>query len=182
MPKIVQALPRKDYLNLTSIMVMANSNLAMKDNERFWMFKKDMKYLIEERILGDPQVADYLFGDSSVVDEVRPLSAASERGKKQNRAHFNLTVEIYHTVPKYSAKKLKERFKIWLDENYQLSKGWNVYTTLLPMKKVNYANKEERYENNDRQEDDNPEIERLSAPGELVEMKRLGKLIRKLVL
>ena len=132
MPKILKPLPTKDNLNLTAISIMANSNIPMKDNNRYMMFKKDMRYLIKDRLMTDMDAANEIWGREPFVEEVRGLAFAAERGHKYHRAHFNLSVELWHSVPNYSLNKLRLRIQDWLNENYGIAKNWNVFIRLHP--------------------------------------------------
>ena len=182
MPKVLKSLPEDEGLTLTAVSFMCNSNLGMKDAERYFNFKRDMRYLVRERIMNDLDAANYIFGEAPFVHEVRGLSYATEKGPKFKRGHFNLSVEIWHTVKNYSLPKLRLRMKHFLDDNYSIAKSWNVYVTLHDARNVNYSNKEERIEVYDAQDDDHPELQRL-GDGEIVEeLNNMGKLMRKLKL
>lgn len=139
-------------LNTTTVSITANSNKALYTSDAFSEWESEIELLLKEGLFGDPKSMSVVFGAPLWIHKVTVKSFGPELGSQQHRAHFHMVVEILHRFGKYSIRKLRERFKSWLNENYGASKGvmgWNIYFKLVPTYQSNYANKESRWALND---------------------------------
>jgi hypothetical protein len=107
------------------------------------VFQRAIDVLVHHKLQTDDEAAE-VFGEEPLVDEVRFVSFATEKGEKYHKAHFNLQVDIWHYVQFYSIHKLRKRMKEWLKKMYKPERNWNVFVSLMNEKRTNYANKEER--------------------------------------
>lgn len=167
--------------NVTAVALTCNTNMYINTQQRYNDFIKDMKTLFFGPLSKDYRV--YLFGPKTLVRKVEATHFGIEVGHKQLRGHVNITYFIYHHVAKYSVGKLNRRFKVLLDRIYPYSKGWHVYSKLLPFYQANYSNKEERHEVNNQVADDQQETEdfqRLSDNRIMTETYVDGELKYKL--
>jgi hypothetical protein len=180
MPRVVNVSTQN--LNYTAVSFMCNSNQGFKYRDQFNEFKARIKEIVQDDLLGNQEAVEEVFGADPWVDEIKATSFAVEIGHTRNRGHFNLDVEIWHKVPKYSVGKLNDRMKAFLNDKYPLPKGsWNVWTTLRKGgERINYSNKEVRWDENDKTEYD-AELERLSDERDMNEViNEVGDMIRAL--
>jgi hypothetical protein len=167
----VRFIEEENNVNVTQVMITANSNVYIQTKERFRDFKADMNKLFKGPLAKEYKA--YLFGSKAVVSAVEANSFGVEVGKKQQRGHVHVVFTIKHHAAKYSVSKLRDRFQKVLNEVDTWSKGWYVYATLLPQSRLNYANKEIRHEENNRTLEEADEVtalelNRLNDPRQLV--------------
>jgi len=141
-----------NYANVTTVMITANSNRAMRTSDQWNEFSGAMDYLLSQGLFGDNEDAEnnsaFVFGAYPFVQRVVAKKFGLEVGEKQHRGHFHLLVEISHLVQKYNIGKFRLRFQSFLNTNYGASHGvtnWNVYTRLTKDAAINYANKTSRW-------------------------------------
>lgn len=177
---IIQNDEDRTGLNLTSVMFMCNSNKQIKYRNRFIEeFDRPIRRVVYDDLFGDEEQVDEVFGADPPVKEVVVQSFGAETGSKKHRAHFNLSVDIWHQAPKYSLSKLRARMANFLNIHAPLPNGsWTVYAKLAKRWDVNYANKEERWENNDSTEP-TEELDRVSSEEPLFSVvDELGNSLR----
>jgi hypothetical protein len=140
--KVKKLSQEKTDRTLTSVMFMCNSNEAMGE-ESYSAFQRAIDLLIHHKLTQEDE-AEEVFGKPPLVDEVEFIAYATEIGDKYKKAHFNLQVDIWHYVERYSVNKLRKRMKEWLDTYYTPKRNWNVFCSLLKRSRTNYANKDLR--------------------------------------
>ena len=142
---------RQGSFNLTAVSIMANTNTQPKSQSEMEQKHQELLELFKTKLTQE-DAANEVFGHYPWVEKLKFTSFGIEVGGKYKRLHTHLTVEIFHSVPKYSLSKLRSRLKKWLNVNYGKDKGirnWNLWTTLQPRYMENYANKETRWQRND---------------------------------
>jgi hypothetical protein len=154
-------------LNITVVQFTANTNFSLQTQEQLDDFTEEMKQLF---LIDIQPFQEELFGDEFLVPSVEISSFEADIGDKFHKAHVHFVVTLKHKLQKYSVKKLKDRVKNWLNQQYTRSKGWYVYTVLMDFRRANYANKHGRDAANqevDEMAEYQDEIERLSDDRQL---------------
>ncbi len=138
----------RDTRNVTQVVLTCNSNLS-EARYSYSAFASEMFDLCTHLFESEAAQSE-VFGDTEVVELVDANGPHVEVGGKLHRLHFNLEVELRHQLQLYSLPKLAKRMREHLNREWPESKGWHVWVNLVDRRMSNYANKEGRWEENDR--------------------------------
>lgn len=156
-------------LNTTRVMYTINTNtmhLSEAEVEAYAAHFYDMIITLHE----DIEESEQVFGSERYVDWEFTTDPAVEIGGRFHRTHVHFNLTLKHALPKYSIRKLNQRFKDYID-NFPVPDGMQPVSHAIYAKlsgyQDNYANKEQRWAANVNAPTD-AEAQRLSEDDTIV--------------